>query len=379
MKLVRFLLIMLAMVSLHINVLEAKAITSYRPVVTWDKVAEADLVTLFGPATVSQEQMISFILARNPEPKINCSIEELVAAYYKEGDIEGIRPDVALCQALKETGFFMYGNDVSYQQNNFCGLGATGNKAPGFSFFTPQRGVRAHIQHLIGYASKNLPKQELIDPRYEVLVTKYPQFHGTAVYWTDLNGKWAVPGTTYGQDIIRLWREAQSDRYGDSPLNNDLKEAEANPDDISAWQRVYITARQMGNYKEAVRACNEITRLDKYNVVAFINCGDILREWGKNEEALAAYDAALALRPKKYDALNGKAYLLATNGYRQQALELYDKILASKPDDSIALYNRACLLVAMGNAEQGFAELKKLAEAYPNNEIIQKAWAECQK
>ena len=70
---------------------------------------------------------------------------------------------------------------------------------------------------------------------------------------------------------------------------------------------------------------------------------------------------------------------MATNGYRQQALELYDKILASKPDDSIALYNRACLLVAMGNAEQGFAELKKLAKAYPNNEIIQKAWAECQK
>ena len=335
------------------------------------------MVTLYGPATVSQEQMVRYILARSPEPKLNCTIEELVEAYYVEAGIEGIRPDVALCQALKETGFFRYGNDVSYLQNNFCGLGATGNKVPGYSFFTPQRGVRAHIQHLMAYASQKPPKQALIDPRYEILVEKYPQYHGTAVYWTDLNGKWAVPGTSYGQDIVRLWREAQSDIYGENPLTNDIKEAVAHPDDIAAWQRVYITARQMSNNNEAVRACREITRLDPYNVVAFIHCGDVLREWGKNEEALAEYDAALALRPKKYDALNGKAYLLAIMGKNQQAIELYDKILASKPDDSIALYNRACLMAELGDIGQSTSELKKLAEAYPKNEIIQKAWSEC--
>ncbi len=94
------------------------------------------------------------------------------------------------------------------RQNNFCGLGATGNGAPGFSFFTPRRGVRAHIQHLLAYASTEMPSLPLVDPRFEILVTRYPQYHGAIRYWTGLNGRWAVPGTHYGQDILTIWHEA---------------------------------------------------------------------------------------------------------------------------------------------------------------------------
>ena len=173
------------------------------PVTEWEN------ITIMGDATLTQEQMKRFILNHNPHPKINCTLDEMVNLYYTEAEAEGVRPDVALCQALKETGFFQYGGDVSPAQNNFCGLGATGNGAPGFSFFSPQRGVRAHIQHLVAYAKKEAPKGELIDPRYEVLVTRYPQYHGTVEYWIGLNGRWAVPGTSYGQEILMLWNEAK--------------------------------------------------------------------------------------------------------------------------------------------------------------------------
>lgn len=171
---------------------------------------EWESVTILGEATVTQEQMIRYIKTHHPIPKLNCSLEELVGYYYEEAGKEGIRADVALCQALKETGFFQYGNDVKPSQNNFCGLGATGNKAPGYSFLTPQRGVRAHIQHLLAYASEEMPKENLVDPRYEVLVTRYPQYHGTVKYWIGLNGRWAVPGNHYGQDILMLWHEAMN-------------------------------------------------------------------------------------------------------------------------------------------------------------------------
>lgn len=86
--------------------------------------------TIMGPATVSQAQMVRFIRQRNANPKLNAPLEDVVQAYYDEAGREGIRPDVALCQALKETGYFAYGGDVSPEQNNFCGLGATGNGAP---------------------------------------------------------------------------------------------------------------------------------------------------------------------------------------------------------------------------------------------------------
>ena len=86
--------------------------------------------TIMGPATIPARQMVHFIRQRNPHPKLNAPLEEVVQAYYDEAGREGIRPDVALCQALKETGYFAYGGDVSPEQNNFCGLGATGNGAP---------------------------------------------------------------------------------------------------------------------------------------------------------------------------------------------------------------------------------------------------------
>ncbi|WP_363138167.1 glucosaminidase domain-containing protein, partial [uncultured Anaerovibrio sp.] len=369
---------MVMLLGLHGSYAGAKGLSSYRPVITWEKMSALDAVTLFGPATVSQEQMVKFIRSRSPEPKLNCSLEELVGYYYTEGDIEGIRPDVALCQALKETDFFRYGNDVNYNQNNYCGLGATGNKAPGNSFLTPQRGVRAHIQHLIAYGSKKKPKQEIIDPRFDYLVEHYPQYHGVAVYWPDLNGRWAVPGTTYGQEILKLWRQAQNENYETSQLKLDLQEAESKPNDASAWQRVYLTARQAGNYKVATKACAKLTELDNRDVVAFIHWGDILREWGKNEEALAAYDKALELRPKKYQALMGKAYLLAIMGENQQAAEVYEKILAGKADHSLALYNHGCLMAALGNYEQAVSELRQVVGQMPDNSDVRASLTEAE-
>ena len=58
--------------------------------------------------------------------------------------------------------------------------------------------MRAQVQHLKAYASKDPLANECVDPRFD-LVSR-----GCAPYLTDLNGRWAVPGTTYGQDIAAM-------------------------------------------------------------------------------------------------------------------------------------------------------------------------------
>ena len=77
-------------------------------------------VPIFGEAVATQEQMVNFINKRNPQPKLNCTVKQLVNLYYFEADREGIRPDIALCQAIKETGTWGYGGDVVPEQNNYC-------------------------------------------------------------------------------------------------------------------------------------------------------------------------------------------------------------------------------------------------------------------
>jgi len=136
--------------------------------------------------------------------RYNANAPEYGAVFIEEGNIEGVRGDIAFCQSCLETGFFKFGGDVSASQNNFCGLGAVGGGAKGASFPTAREGIRAQVQHLKAYASKDALKNPCIDPRFS-LVTR-----GVAQNWEDLNGRWAVPGAGYGENIVALWKAAKA-------------------------------------------------------------------------------------------------------------------------------------------------------------------------
>jgi N-acetylmuramoyl-L-alanine amidase len=158
-----------------------------------------------GQTIISKEQMIKYFLdyGKNSS-KDNKYISDFVDITLEEAIIEGIRPDVAFAQMMKETGFLKFGGDVKEEQNNFAGIGATGNGVPGESFKDIRTGIRAVIQHLKAYASKEPLKQAVVDPRYK-LVTK-----GCAPYveWLGINANpygagWA-PSETYGYDIVNM-------------------------------------------------------------------------------------------------------------------------------------------------------------------------------
>lgn len=159
---------------------------------------------IMGFPQATQEQCVKYLLKENPNPKISVSPKQLVAYYYEEGEREGVRPDVAFVQALKETGFFRYGGTVTPDQNNYCGLGTTSATVKGAYFSTAQMGVRAHIQHLMAYATTTRPSKPLVDPRYNTVRSKYGI--GTITSWVGLNGKWAVPGTHYGESILNMFQ-----------------------------------------------------------------------------------------------------------------------------------------------------------------------------
>jgi hypothetical protein len=173
----------------------------------------ADNLDIRGQAVLSAEQLEALMIKNNPDAP-----RELPELYLSIGAEYGIRGDIAFCQAAKETGWWRFGGLVQPYQNNYCGLAATGQAATGAEdlrgadpgrvrfengvhgaiFSSPAAGVEAHIQHLYAYACKNtLPSgKSLVDPRF-VLITR-----GIAAQWSDLNGRWAVPGVGYGESIL---------------------------------------------------------------------------------------------------------------------------------------------------------------------------------
>ncbi|CUX35954.1 glucosaminidase domain-containing protein [Clostridium sp. C105KSO13] len=166
---------------------------------------------IMGKSPVTVDQMVKFFKSSGkqyPAKELQeggaDNIETFCQMFYDEAAAEGVRPEVAFVQTMKETGFLQYGGDASIRQFNFAGLGTTGGGVPGESFADVRIGIRAQIQHLKAYATGDALNQECVDDRYEY-VTK-----GCAPYVEWLGQKenpggygWAT-AERYGYSIVDM-------------------------------------------------------------------------------------------------------------------------------------------------------------------------------
>ena len=289
-------------------------------------------VTIAGEATATEEQMLAYLLRRNPKPKLTGTPEELVHAYYEEAEHEGVRPDLALAQAFKETGFFAYGGDVDWRQNNFCGLGATGNGAKGLSFPDIRTGARAHIQHLLAYSRKERPTKPIVDPRYDLIRTNRPDIYGRLTRWTDLNGVWAVPGKNYGQEIIVIRDRARQ------PDGSDVSLHAANAHIMQAG-----------------------------DADGYIYRGLVYLHRSAYAEALDDFTAAQKRNTKRTEPYLGIALAHAGAGNIKEARRAYEVYLKIAPDDAAALHNYGLVLLAENNPAKAAAALRDAIRRAPTN------------
>ncbi|MGL4742158.1 MAG: SH3 domain-containing protein [Sarcina sp.] len=195
--------------------------------------------SIMGNGEISKDAFKAFLLSQQEKYgfkyTLTCSLDEWLTAVYDEARIEGVRPDIVIAQAIKETGYFKFGGELTYKDNNFAGIGVTGTSGAKESFPTARIGIRAQVQHLKAYGSTDSLKQECVDPRFN-LVTR-----GIAPSLEELAGRWAYPGynrnefpslaeaaksnATYGQEIYKIINQAKPFENG-RPINPDVEEDE---------------------------------------------------------------------------------------------------------------------------------------------------------
>ncbi len=171
------------------------------------------------------EQSLEYIKNRNHEYTFIVDLFYQIAKKYKLSDGRYIDPAFALCQSVKETGFYMFNGIVKPWQCNTAGIGATGVASDGNTLLRgadPERirfekgvhgaifkdwatGVEAQYQHIWAYATKEaLPVDYILSPRFNLVRRE------TAPYIEHLGAGenpagvgWAYPGIDYGQSIVR--------------------------------------------------------------------------------------------------------------------------------------------------------------------------------
>lgn len=173
--------------------------------------------TIMGTSTTTVAQMVSYYNASgNTYPSAELTkggagnIITFCQMYYDEAKAEGVRAEVAFCQAMKETGWLRYGGQVSIGQYNFAGLGATDGGAAGASFANVRTGIRAQIQHLKAYGSTEALKRTCVDTRFELVTRNSAPY----VEWLGIQENpqglgWAT-AAGYGDSILSMIRVLKS-------------------------------------------------------------------------------------------------------------------------------------------------------------------------
>ena len=86
---------------------------------------------------------------------------------------------------------------------------------------------------------------------------------------------------------------------------------------------------------------------------------------GKQREALASFDQALAMNPGSVDLLINRAVTLQGLGELELALEAHEAVLCLRPSDPETLYNRGAALHLLGRVDEALSAYEKALWARP--------------
>ncbi len=123
-------------------------------------------------------------------------------------------------------------------------------------------------------------------------------------------------GTLYG----RMGRADQS--------KAELKRAQQlNPTDWRVWLELGLNAYRAGDYKEAASNWEEVLRLEPDNVPALLDLGAVYHALGRDEDAASVLQHALEIRPTA-DAYNNLGNIRFYQGRYQDAVPAFEKAVA---------------------------------------------------
>ena len=123
-----------------------------------------------------------------------------------------------------------------------------------------------------------------------------------------------------------------------------------------------LTVVQIGYWQDSKTLFKHAIAVTKNNSLAHVNLGEAYDKEGKNAEARAEFEQALAIDPDAPGTLNGLGAVYAHGGDAANAVKYFQAALKKRPSFGDAHYNLGNVLAAEGNypqaAEQYFEAVK---------------------
>jgi len=104
------------------------------------------------------------------------------------------------------------------------------------------------------------------------------------------------------------------------------------PQSFLLWNLLGAANNAQGKFEEAIAAFNKALLIKPDYADAHNNMGVVLKEQGKLDEAIAAYNKALLIKPDFAEAHNNMGAANNAQGKFEEAIAAYNKALLIKPD-----------------------------------------------
>jgi tetratricopeptide (TPR) repeat protein len=130
-----------------------------------------------------------------------------------------------------------------------------------------------------------------------------------------------------------------------------------------------VAAYKAGQLAQAEDFCRQAIAVDRNYFDALYVLAVVQATLGKNVEALANYDRALALQPRNAEVLSNRGNTLKSLKRFDEALDSFDKALAAQPDYPAALSNRGAVLFEMERYEEALATYDRSLAIRPDQVV----------
>ena len=138
--------------------------------------------------------------------------------------------------------------------------------------------------------------------------------------------------------------------------------------DAQSLFRQAVAFHQSGKLAEAGRLYGEILEQEPENSTARQLLALVRLQEGRDGDALAEIDAALAITPNAAEALATKGNILIKLGRWEDALAYFDRAIARKPGYAEAFYNRGNCRQHLGRHEEAVADYTSVLALQPGYE-----------
>ncbi|MEW5733713.1 MAG: MBL fold metallo-hydrolase [Thermodesulfobacteriota bacterium] len=126
----------------------------------------------------------------------------------------------------------------------------------------------------------------------------------------------------------------------------------------------------LGREEEAMAFFNRALAVHPRDYHSLRNKGVSLSKLGREEETMALYDRALAVNPHDYHSLREKGVSLGRLGRLEEAMALFDQALALHSRDYRSLHNKSVAFFNLKNYAAAWETIQKAREIKPDDQDV---------